>query len=83
MQTRDILRDFGISAKTACLPWVLQVAKGKKTFRIEVSQTTNGNAPWHADAYRKTGQSWKAIELEVDERSKASAIRQALELLGF
>lgn len=83
MQTRDILSDFGVSPKTAHFPWVLQVTKGKKTFRIEVSKTTNQNAQWHADAYRKTGQSWKPIELEVDERSKSSAIRQALDLLGF
>lgn len=83
MQTRDILRDFGISAKTARLPWMLEVTKGKKTFRIEVSQTTNESAPWHADAYRKTWQGWKLIELEVDDRSKASAIGQALDLLGF
>ena len=83
MQTKDILRDFGVSPKTAHLPWVLQVTKGRKTFRIEVSKTTNQNAPWHADAYRKTGRNWKPIELEVDERSKASAIRQALDLLDF
>ena len=83
MQTREILRDFGVSPKTAHLPWMLQVTKGKKTFRIEVSKTTNQHAPWHADAYRKTGQSWKPIELEVDERSRASAIRQALDLLDF
>ena len=46
MQTREILRDFGVSPKTAHLPWMLQVTKGKKTFRIEVSKTTNQNAPW-------------------------------------
>lgn len=85
MQTRDILKRFGISTTAARLPWVLEVPKGKKTFRIEVSKTKNENAPWHADGYRESGQSWKLIEdfRWVDHRSKATAISDALDFLGF
>ena len=84
MLTRDILRDFGIPTKTARLPWVLDVPKGEETYRIEVSKTDNTQSPWHADAYRKAGQSWKRVDLPwIDERHKEIAIRQALDFLGF
>lgn len=84
MQIRSILKDFGISSKAVRLPWVLEVTVGRKTLRIEVSKTTNENAPWHADAYRKSGKDWKQIaEFPwVDERERETAIRMALDFLS-
>ena len=83
-QTRDILKDFGIPTKAVLLPWVLEVTTGRKIFRVEVSKTVNQSAPWHADAYRKSGKGWKHISEFpwVDERSKESAIRSALDFMA-
>jgi hypothetical protein len=85
MQTRGILKDFGISTKTARLPWVLEITQGANTFRIEVSKTANKSAPWHAGAYRKRKTGWQSIAdfPWVDEQEKATAIRMALDFWGL
>lgn len=85
MQTRGILKDFGISTKTARLTWVLEITQGVKTFRIEVSKTSNESAPWHADACRKRKTGWQTIAdfPWVDEQEKATAIRMALGFLSL
>ena len=82
MQTMDIIKDFGLTQKTARLPWVLEVELASDTLRVEILKTSNENAPWHADAYRQTKGGWTLIApFEVDGRSKADAIRLSLPFL--
>ena len=82
-QTRDILKDCGVSRKAARLPWVLQFDLGPNTLRVEVLKTSNKQAPWHADAYQKTTTGWRRIaDLDADERHKEAAIRWVLSQLA-